>query len=128
MLVGVGVLISHVSVGRLLKRRKYSLKANRKSIARTQHPQRDQQFRYIARVKRRFIKAGHPVISVDTQKKELIGNFKNVGATWCQQAERVNDHDFAQDAVARAVPYGIYDLVHNQGYVYVGISRVVVKQ
>lgn len=121
-LVGIGVLISHVSVGRLLKRRKYSLKANRKSIARTQHPQRDQQFRYIARVKRRFMVAGHPVISVDTKKKELIGNFKNAGATWCQQAERVNDHDFAQDAVARAVPYGIYDLVHNQGYVYVGTS------
>jgi hypothetical protein len=59
---------------------------------------------------------------VDTKKKELIGNFKNAGATWCQQAEPVNDHDFAQDAVARAVPYGIYDLVHNQGYVYLGTS------
>jgi hypothetical protein len=66
--------------------------------------------------------AGHPVISVDTKKKELIGTFKNAGTTWCQQAEPVNDHDFAQDAVARAVPYGIYDLVHNQGYVYVGTS------
>lgn len=121
-LVGIGVLISHSSVGRLLKRQKYSLKANRKSIARTQHPQRDQQFRYIHRVKRRFLEAGHPVISVDTKKKELIGNFKNAGATWCQQAEQVNDHDFAQDAVARAVPYGIYDLVHNQGYVYLGTS------
>jgi hypothetical protein len=121
-LVGIGVFISHVSVARLLKQQKYSLKANRKSIARTQHPQRDQQFRYIQRVKRRFIQAGHPVISVDTKKKELIGNFKNTGATWCQHAERVNDHDFAHDAVARAVPYGIYDLVHNQGYVYVGTS------
>lgn len=121
-LVGIGVLISAVSIARLLKQRQYSLKANRKAIARTQHPQRDQQFRYIQRVKRRFIAAGHPVISVDTKKKELIGNFKNAGATWCQQAERVNDHDFAHDAVARAVPYGIYDLVHNQGYVYVGTS------
>lgn len=122
MLVGIGVLISPVSIARLLKQRKYSLKANRKSIARTQHPQRDQQFRYIQRVKRHFIAAGHPVISVDTKKKELIGNFKTAGAIWCQQAERVNDHDFAHDAVARAVPYGIYDLVHNQGYVYVGTS------
>jgi hypothetical protein len=121
-LVGIGVFISHVSVARLLKQQKYSLKANRKAIARTQHPQRDQQFRYIQRVKRRFIQAGHPVISVDTKKKELIGNFKNTGATWCQHAEPVNDHDFAQDAVARAVPYGIYDVVHNQGDVYVGTS------
>lgn len=121
-LVEIGVFISHVSIARLLKRQKYSLKANRKSIARTQHPQRDQQFRYIQRVKQRFLKVGHPVISVDTKKKELIGNFKQTGATWCQQAERVNDHDFPHDAVARAVPYGIYDLLHNQGYVYVGTS------
>lgn len=122
LLVGIGVLISHVSVARLLKQEKYSLKANRKAIAHTQHCQRDQQFRYIKRMKQRFLKAGHPVISVDSKKKELIGNFKNAGATWCQQAELVNDHDFAQDAVARAVPYGIYDLAHNQGYVYVGTS------
>lgn len=121
-LVGIGVLISHVSIRRLLKQQKYSLKANRKSVARTQHPQRDQQFRYLRRVKRCFIQAGHPVISVDAKKKELIGNFKNAGQTWRQQAEAVNDHDFAQDAVAKAVPYGIYDMVHNQGYVYVGTS------
>lgn len=116
------MFISHVSVARLLKQQQYSLKANRKSIARTQHPQRDQQFRYIHRVKQRFLQAGHPVISVDTKKKELIGNFQNAGATWCQHAAPVNDHDFAQDAVARAVPYGIYDVAHNQGYVYVGTS------
>lgn len=121
-LAAVGVLVSHSSIGRLLKQQKYSLKANRKCVAQTHHPQRDQQFRYIKRVKRRFIKAGHPVISVDTKKKELIGNFKNAGTTWCQQAEPVNDHDFAQDAIARAVPYGIYDIVHNRGYVYVGTS------
>ena len=61
-----------------------------------------------------------PVISVDTKKKELIGNFKNAWASWCQEAEAVNDHDFDQDALGKAVPYGIYDLNHNLGYVYVG--------
>lgn len=80
-------------------------------------------FALIARVKQRFIKAGHPVISVDTKKKELIGNFKNAGQTWTQQVDAVNDHDFLKDAIAKAVPYGIYDGVHNQGYVYVGTSR-----
>jgi Rhodopirellula transposase DDE domain len=121
-LASVGVLLSHESVRRLLQQQKYSLKANRKSIASTRHPQRDLQFRYIERVKRRFINAGHPVISVDTKKKELIGNFKNAGQTWSQEAEAVNDHDFPEAALAKAVPYGIYDLVQNQGFVYVGTS------
>lgn len=111
-----------MSIRRLLKQNKYSLKANRKSVASTQHPQRNQQFRYIRRVKVRFIRAGHPVISVDTKKKELIGNFKNAGQQWCQLPEQVNGHDFPGHATARAVPDGIYDGVHNQGYVYVGTS------
>ena len=121
-LVSVGVLLSHTSIRRLLKQQGYSLKANRKSVATTLHPQRNEQFGYIARLKRRFIQAGHPVISVDTKKKELIGNFKNAGQTWTQQADVVNDHESPVDAVAKAVPYGIYDIVHNQGFVYVGIS------
>jgi hypothetical protein len=66
--------------------------------------------------------AGHPVISVDTKKKELIGNFKNSGQAWCRRAEEVNAHDFRHDAVGRAVPYGIYDLTHNEGYMVVGTS------
>ena len=69
-----------------------------------------------------FLAAGLPVISVDTKKKELIGNFKNKGRVWAQQAECVNTHDFRSDAVGRAAPYGIYDIRHNQGHVYVGIS------
>lgn len=121
-LARLGVRVSHVSIQRLLRQQRYSLKANRKSIARTQHPERDRQFRYITRVKQRYISAGHPVISVDSKKKELIGNFKNAGRTWQRQAEPVNIYDFPQDAVAQAVPYGIYDVVHNQGYVYVGTS------
>jgi hypothetical protein len=121
-LAGVGVLLSHSSIRRLLKQQDYSLKANRKAVATTHHPQRDLQFRYIERVKRRFIQAGHPVISVDTKKKELIGNFKNAGQTWTLEADLVNDHDFPGDAIAKAVPYGIYDVTHNQGFVYVGTS------
>lgn len=109
-LASIGVLLSHVSIRRLLKQQKYSLTANRKSVASTQHPQRDQQFCYIRRVKQLFINAGHPVISVDTKKKELIGNFKNAGQTWNQQPDLVNDHEFPSDAIAKAVPYGIYDM------------------
>jgi hypothetical protein len=121
-LASLGFLLSHVSIRRLLKQQDYSLQANRKSVTTTQTPQRNQQFRYIERVKRRFIQAGHPVISVDPKKKELIGNFKNAGLCWTQQADAVNDHDFPEDAIAKAVPYGIYDLVHNHGFVYVGTS------
>ena len=122
MIASLGILLSHSSIRRLLKKQHYSLQANRKSIAATQHPKRNQQFRYIERVKRLFIRAGHPVVSVDTKKKELIGNFKNAGQCWTQQADAVNDHDFPGMAIAKAVPYGIYDLVNNQGFVYVGTS------
>lgn len=112
-----------MSIRRLLKHQDYSLKANRKSVSSTQHPERDRQFRYLNRVKKLFLAAGHPVISVDTKKKELVGNYKNAGATWKQQAEAVNDHDFPGKTTIRSVPYGIYDIAHNQGYVYVGTSR-----
>lgn len=117
-----GYPIGRMTVGRLLKKLGYSLKANKKQLAGSSHPDRDRQFRYIERVKRLFLAHGHPVISVDTKKKELIGNFKNAGQAWCQEAEKVNVHDFPHDAVGRAVPYGIYDLLHNEGYVYVGTS------
>jgi hypothetical protein len=73
-------------------------------------------------VKRLFQARGHPIISVDAKKKELIGNFKNAGRAWGQHDTVVNVHDFLGDALGRAVPYGIYDLQHNQGYVYVGTS------
>ena len=114
--------LSHTTVGRLLVQMKYSLKANVKRLAGAAHPDRNQQFEYIEQQKRAFLEAGLPVISVDTKKKELIGNFKNDGRSWCQQAEEVNDHDFAQDALGKAIPYGIYDLTHHRGFVYVGTS------
>lgn len=113
---------SHTTLGRLLKAMKYSLKANVKRLAGAAHPDRERQFAYIASQKRIFAAAGLPVISVDTKKKELIGNFKNPGQVWCQTPVAVNDHDFEHDALGKAAPYGIYDLKHNRGYVCVGQS------
>lgn len=100
----------------------YSLKANVKRLTGPPHPDRDGQFQYIEAQRNAFLAAGLPVISIDTKKKELIGNFENGGRTWCHQADGVNVHDFRQDALGRSVPYGIYNLNHNRGYVYVGNS------
>jgi Rhodopirellula transposase DDE domain len=111
------------TIRRLLADLGYSLKANRKRFTGPPHPDRDRQFRYISRLKKRFSRAGWPVISVDTKKKELVGDFKNAGTAWCQQAEEVNAHDFPQDALVRASPYGIYLPQLDRGYVYVGVSR-----
>ena len=100
----------------------YSLTANVKRLTGPPHPEREAQFQYIEAPRKAFLEAGLPVISIDTKKKELIGNFKNGGRTWRLEADSVNVHDFRQDALGRAVPYGIYDLNHNRGYVYVGRS------
>lgn len=118
----LGYWISHATIARLLKGMDYSLKVNVKRLSGSDHPDRDRQFQYIAAQKALFRQAGLPIISVDTKKKELIGNFKNPGQEWCREARAVNDHDFEQDALGKAVPYGLYDLIHNHGYVYVGQS------
>jgi hypothetical protein len=117
-----GFVVGYVTVRRLLKSLGFSLKSNRKESTGPAHPDRDRQFRYIRRVKKCFQAAGHPIISVDAKKKELIGGFKNSGRAWCREAEAVNVHDFPQDAEGRAIPYGIYDITHNLGYVAVGTS------
>jgi len=117
-----GHLACPKTVGRLLKKMDYSLKANVKRLAGSQHPDRNTQFEYIEAQKQHFLSHGWPIISVDAKKKELIGNFKNAGQCWCQEAESVNDHDFKLDAIGQAVPYGLYDVNHNRGYVYVGQS------
>jgi hypothetical protein len=113
---------SHTTVRALLREGGYSPKANRKRYASTRHPDRDRQFRYIARQKKAFLDAGCPVISIDTKKKELIGNFRQHGQAWCREAEAVNTHDFRSDASAQAVPLGLYLLNRNRGYVRVGLS------
>lgn len=114
--------ISQPVISRLLKKNDYSLKANAKQLADKQHPDREPQFEHIREQRAEHQAQGQPVISVDTKKKELVGDFKNPGQIWCRAPERVNIHDFPQDAVGRAVPYGIYDLQHNHGSVYVGHS------
>jgi hypothetical protein len=110
------------TVGRLLKDLKYSLKANVKRRAGSQHPERNTQFEYIEAQKRLFLRQGWPIVSLDGKKKELIGNFKNAGQSWCLEAEVVNDHDFETESQGRVTPYGVYDINHNRGYVYVGQS------
>lgn len=114
--------VSRPVISRLLKQNGYSLKANAKEQASQQHPDRDQQFEHIQAQRTEHQAERQPVISVDTKRKELVGNFKNPGQIWCQQPERVNVHDFPSDALGRAVPYGLYDLQHNRGTVYVGRS------
>jgi hypothetical protein len=115
--------IGRTTVSRLLRKLKCGLVANRKSLSGPPHPDRERQFRYLRRVRHCFLQAGLPIISVDCKNKELIGNFANKGRTWRLTPHQVNAHDFRNDALGLAIPYGIYDIVHNQGYVYVGNSH-----
>ncbi len=110
-------------MARSLRLKRYALRVNRKRLSRQHDPQRDQQFRSIARQRRQFQHAGMPVISVDTKKKELIGAFKNPGRTWRKKPLEVLATDFLNDAAGKAIPYGIYDLAHNAGYIVVGTSH-----
>lgn len=109
----------------LLRSMDYSLQSNRKTQEGTNHPDRDAQFQHIAHTVEQFQELHRPVISVDTKKKELIGNFKNNGREWepKQQPIEVNMHDFKDDALGKAIPYGIYDMSFNQGWVSVGIDH-----
>ena len=110
------------TIRRLLKKAKFSLKANAKRDAGKEHPDRNKQFEHLGAQRTLFLEAGWPVISIDTKKKELIGNYKNGGRLWCQEAEQVSIHDFPEHATIRAVPYGLYDVTHNRGFVSVGTS------
>jgi hypothetical protein len=117
--------ISHTKVAQLLRDSGYSLQSNRKTEEGGDHPDRDAQFRYINRAVKRALRAGDPVISVDTKKKELIGNYQNKGRQWrkTNTADKVNGHDFPGPDVPRAYPYGIYDLGRNTGFVNVGTDH-----
>jgi hypothetical protein len=118
-----GHALSPPTVGRLLRKLDYSLHVNSKLLeARSNHPDRDVQFAHIAEQIASFTVAGQPIISVDTKKKEMIGDFKQAGRIWSRQPIAVNIHDFRQDSLGRAVPYGIYDVLNNRGTVYVGTS------
>jgi len=117
--------VSHTKVTQLLREDGYSLQGNRKTEEGGDHPDRDAQFRYINRAVKQALRAGEPVISVDTKKKELIGNYQNQGRQWRQTgtADKVNGHDFPGPEVPRAYPYGIYDLGRNAGFVNVGTDH-----
>jgi hypothetical protein len=117
--------INHDKVGQLLKAMDYSLQGTRKTVEGTQHPDRDAQFRFINEEVRKALGGKRPVISVDTKKKELIGNYENKGRTWrrAKQPEQVGVHDFPAPDVPRAYPYGIYDLAHNTGFVNIGTDH-----
>jgi transposase len=120
-----GHQVSHQLVSELLHDLDYSLQANRKTVEGTEHPDRDAQFAYINRRVGLFLRQGDPVISVDTKKKELVGNFKNGGREWRPQGdpEKVQVHDFVIPELGRAIPYGVYDLGNNSGWVSVGIDH-----
>ena len=122
-LTALGIAVSKNTVGRLLKKMDYKLRVNRKQIASTKSPDRNQQFLYIGQQRERFASQGQPIVSVDTKKKELIGNFKNGGAKWDREPMRVNDHDFRSDADGLAILYGVYDTQANRGAVFVGASH-----
>ena len=120
-LTTAGHAVSPDTVGRLLKEDGYSLQGNAKTVEGKQHPDRDGQFRFINELVRLFQAASEPVISVDTKKKELVGNFSNGGKEWHPRGEpeRVQVHDFKGE-LGRAVPYGVYDMTANAGWVNVG--------
>lgn len=117
--------VSHTKVAQILHDLDYSLQSNRKTEEGKDHPDRDAQFRHINVAVKRCLKKGSPVISVDTKKKELIGNYHNTGRQWrpSKQPENVKGHDFASPDVPRAYPYGIYDLGRNTGFVNVGTDH-----
>ena len=110
------------TVGRLLREQQYSLHVNYKELDGRASPDRNEQFAYIQAQIQAFSEHGWPIISVDTKKRELIGAFRNPGRIWCQQPTRVNIYDFRSLAQGIAIPYGIYDLTRNAGYVFVGTT------
>jgi hypothetical protein len=117
--------VSHEKVAQLLRQMDYSLQGNRKTEEGNDHPDRDAQFRYINAQVRKALAARRPVISVDTKKKEILGNYRNAGRQWRQakSPHQVKVHDFPAPSVPRAYPYGIYDLGRNTGFVNVGTDH-----
>ena len=116
--------VSHQTVAAILRDLEYSLQGNKKTKEGADHPDRNKQFLYINRIAKQFLSQGDPVISVDTKKKELVGNYKNGGKEWSSKGQptEVNGHDFPDKDVPKAVPYGVYDLANNKGWVNVGVT------
>lgn len=122
-LQALGIVVSDRTVAKLLKQMDYSLRVNHKKLSEGCSEQRDAQFARIAMLREQCAAEGLPLISVDTKKKELVGQFKNPGVAWREAPVLVNDHDFRSQAQGLAVPYGIYDIPANRGTVFVGMSH-----
>jgi Rhodopirellula transposase DDE domain len=124
-LVEPGHQVSHQTVARLLRATGYNLQVNRKTREGDSHPDRDAQFEYIAKQVRAFQRRGQPVVSVDTKKKELVGDFKNAGREWQPEGspEEVRCKDFKDKALGKVAPYGVYDQTNDEGWVSVGIDH-----
>ena len=121
----LGFNLSYRTVSRVLHELDYNLHGNRKSMeGKKDHPDRNEQFEYINSLSKKFVRNGHPVISVDTKKKELIGNYKNSGREWRKKGTPIDvlSHDFPDPALPKAVPYGVYDIEQNIGWINVGID------
>jgi hypothetical protein len=124
-LKSIGISVSHRIIGDALRTRGFSLQSNRKRFEGKSHPDRDAQFEFIQKKVEKYISDNQPVISVDAKKRELVGNFKNHGVEWNPQGkpENVNAYDFLSESDGVAVPYGIYDIRENIGWVNVGITK-----
>jgi hypothetical protein len=124
-LTAKGHVVSHTTVAEELHLQQYSLKGNRKTQEGASHPDRDAQFLHIHETASVFQKRGEPVISIDTKKKELIGNYKNGGREWAPKGapRAVKVHDFLDKQLGKAIPYGVYDIAKNRGFVSVGIDK-----
>jgi hypothetical protein len=120
-----GFTVSHTKVGELLREKGYSLQANQKTIEGKQHPDRNAQFEHISKRVAAYLRSGQPAISVDTKKKEALGNMKNPGKTYRRKGDpiKVKTHDFPDKELGKAVPYGVYDLANNEAGVTVGVSH-----
>jgi hypothetical protein len=122
-LLQLGISVSPNTVARLLHQMGYSLRVNQKQISTNSSPNRNSQFEYLSELRDRFRRRHLPIISVDTKKRELVGNFRNPGRRWECIPRRVFDHDFRTDAKGVAIPYGIYDVSANRGALVVGVSH-----
>ena len=121
-LAALGHELCPTLISEVLRAEGFRLRVNVKRFTGPAHPDRDAQFRYLQEWVTIFREEGWPILSVDTKKKELVGDFKSAGAVWCQAADEVNAHDFLSDALYRVAPYGLYDVLANKGHVIVGTS------
>ena len=128
-LKSLGISVGRTTVGKLLKKMDFSLKVNhkKKALGANKTPearaQRNQQFEYINRLRTQFAEEGNPIISADNKKKEMVGDFKNNGASWRKKAFEVSDHDFRKYAEGIAIGFGVYDMQANTGFMFVGIHH-----